>query len=50
MNLRNLLYRVASLLGDINAIRRGRIGQRIVHKTATRSVNKMVNKVLRGLK
>jgi len=31
--MRNLLYRLASLLGDINAVRRGTVAQRVVRKT-----------------
>lgn len=45
---RRLLYRLASLLGDVNAIRTGHISQRIVHKTATRTVNRIINNLLRG--
>lgn len=31
--MRNLLYRLASLLGDLNAIKRGTVPQRVVRKT-----------------
>ncbi|MFA5387925.1 MAG: hypothetical protein WC322_06110 [Candidatus Paceibacterota bacterium] len=40
--LRSLLYRLASLLGDANAIAKGRIVQRVVRKQATKAA-------LRGL-
>lgn len=33
MIVRNFLYRLASLLGDINAVRRGTVAQRVVRKT-----------------
>lgn len=48
MNLRSLLYRAASLLGDVNAIKRGRVVQRVVHKTETRMVSKIVRRLMKG--
>ena len=48
MNLRAALYRAASLLGDVNAIKRGRIVQHVVHKTETRMVSKIVRRIVKG--
>ncbi len=34
MKIRSLLYWLARLLGDVNAVRKGRVGQRIVRRVA----------------
>ncbi len=47
MNLRSLLYLVARLLGDVNAVRRGRIGQRIVRRLAGRATGRALRRMLR---
>lgn len=43
--LRALLFRLSRLLGDVQAVRRGRIGARIQN----RMVGKMLGRVTRGL-
>lgn len=35
---RSLLYRLASLLGDVNAVAKGRIVQRVVRKQAVKTL------------
>lgn len=50
MNLnrfRSLLYRVASFLGDVNAVRKGKVVQRIVRKEATMKASKLINKIVK---
>ena len=47
MNLRSLLYLVARLLGDVNAVRRGRIGQRIARRLAGRATGRALRRMLR---
>ena len=47
MKFRSLLYLLARLLGDVNAIRRGRIGQRIVRRVAGRAAGRALRKTLR---
>lgn len=47
MNIRSLLYLVARLLGDVNAVRRGRIGQRIVRRLAGKATGRAMRKMLR---
>ncbi len=47
MNFRSLLYVVARLLGDVNAVRRGRIGQRIVRRVAGKAAGRALRKTLR---
>lgn len=45
--LRSWLYRLASLLGDINAARRGKLVERIVRKEATKAASRTINKIVR---
>ncbi len=42
MKFRSFLYTLAKLLGDVNAVRRGRIGRRIGRRVAGRVVGKQV--------
>lgn len=43
--MRSFLYRLASLLGDINAVRRGTVVQRVVRKAAWRAAGKFLNRL-----
>jgi len=36
--LRSLLYRLASLLGDVNAVAKGKIIQRVIRKQAVKTL------------
>ena len=45
--LRRLLYRTASLLGDVNAVLKGKIVQRIMRKFAFRKVFSFLNKLMK---
>ncbi len=47
MNIRSLLYWLARMLGDVNAVRRGRIGQRIVRRVAGKATGRALRKTLR---
>ena len=47
MKLRPLLYLLARLLGDANAVRRGRIGQRIVRRVAGKATGRAMRRMLR---
>lgn len=38
MSFRSFLYRLASLLGDVNAVKRRRIGKRLVNKAIGRGI------------
>lgn len=46
---RNLLYRLASFLGDVNAVKKGKVGQRIVRKQVYKTGAKSVDKLLRDI-
>ena len=47
MKIRSLLYWLARLLGDVNAVRRGRVGQRIVRRVAGKAAGRAMRKTLR---
>lgn len=47
MRIRSLLYWLARLLGDYNAVRRGRIGQRLVRRVAGKAAGRALRKTLR---
>ncbi len=44
---RSLLYLVARLLGDLNAVRRGRIGQRIARRLAGKLSGRLLGRFFR---
>lgn len=43
--IRNILYTVAKILGDINAVQKGKIGQRILRRLAGKLAGRMMNKL-----
>ncbi|MFC4712936.1 hypothetical protein [Planococcus dechangensis] len=45
--VRSILYTIARVLGDIQAVRTGRIGQRILRRGAGRITNKGLNKLFK---
>lgn len=45
--MRNLLYALARLLGDINAIRRGTVGKRIARRVVGRIAGKGIGRLFR---
>lgn len=44
---RGLLYALARLLGDVQAVRRGRIGRRVVRRTAGRLTGRGLGRLFR---
>lgn len=44
---RSFLYWLARLLGDVNAVRRGRIGQRIARRLAGRATGRLLGRLFR---
>ncbi|MEG8945781.1 hypothetical protein [Rosettibacter firmus] len=46
-SLRNILYTLARLLGDVNAIKKGKIGERILRRSAGRITGKFLQKIFR---
>ncbi|MCC5841499.1 MAG: hypothetical protein JJT96_15400 [Opitutales bacterium] len=47
MNLRSLLYALARLLGDVNAVKRGRVGRRIGRRVVGRAAGKGMGRLFR---
>lgn len=48
-NIRKILYGSAKILGDFNAVQKGKIAQRIVRRTAGRTTGKLLQKIFRSL-
>lgn len=44
---RNILYKIARILGDLNAINKGRIGKRLERRAAGRYAGKSLGKIFR---
>ena len=44
--LRGWLYWLARLLGDVNAVKRGRTGQRIARRAAGRLAGRLLRRIL----
>ncbi len=47
MNNRSALYKIARLLGDISAIRRGKFAQRLIRKAILRKTGAFVNRTIK---
>jgi len=45
--MRSLLYFLARLLGDISAVRKGRVGRRIGRRVAGRVTGRLLGKLFR---
>jgi len=43
--MRTLLYFIAKLLGDFNAIRKGRVGQRVKRRVSGKIAAKILRKI-----
>lgn len=46
-SLRSLLYALARILGDVNAIKKGRVGKRIVRRVTGKVTGRALGKILR---
>lgn len=44
---RSLFYRIARVLGDVQAVRRGRVGKRVSRRLVGRSTGRALRKLLR---
>ena len=47
MSIRSLLYAIARLMGDVNAVQKGRVGKRIGRRVAGRAVGKGMGRLFR---
>lgn len=47
MSFRGLLYWLARLLGDVNAVKKGRVGRRIGRRAAGRGTGRLFRKIFK---
>lgn len=47
MNTRGLLYAIARLMGDVNAVKRGTVGKRAARRVVGRQTGKALGKLFR---
>jgi hypothetical protein len=45
--MRSLLYLLARTMGDVNAVRRGTVGKRIVRRAAGRATSRILRRLLK---
>ena len=45
---RNFLYLLARILGDVNAVRRGKIGKRIARRVVGKATGRVMRKVIKN--
>jgi len=42
--MRSLLYKLARFLGDVNAVKRGKVGRRVARRAAGRASGKLLRR------
>jgi len=47
MGLRNALYKVARIMGDVNAVKRGKVGKRVARHAAGKATGRTLRKLLK---
>ncbi|MBM7631081.1 hypothetical protein [Geomicrobium sediminis] len=47
---RNKLYKAARILGDVNAVKKGRVGRRVARRAAGRVTGRGLGKLFKGWK
>lgn len=45
--MRSFLYKLARLLGDVNAVKKGRVGKRVARRAAGRMTGKGMRKLFK---
>ncbi len=45
--MRSMLYKIARIMGDVNAVKRGRVGQRVARRYAGRVTGRGLGRLLR---
>ncbi len=45
--MRSFLYKLARFLGDVNAVKKGRVGRRVKRRAAGRSTGKLLRKLFK---
>ncbi len=47
MAFRSFLYKLARLLGDVNAVKKGQVGRRVARRTTGRGLGRLLGKLFR---
>lgn len=47
MSFRGFLYWLARLLGDVNAVKRGRVGRRVARRATGRATGRLLRKIFK---
>ena len=47
MSLRSLLYQIAKLMGDVNAVKKGKVGRRLGRRAAGKVAGKSMGKLFK---
>ena len=47
MGLRGLLYTIARLMGDVNAVKKGKVGRRVGRRVAGKATGKAMGKLFK---
>ena len=47
MGLRNSLYKAARIMGDVNAVKKGKVGKRIARRAAGKETGKALGKLFK---
>ncbi len=47
MSFRGFLYKLARLLGDVNAVKKGKVGRRVGRRTAGRGMGRLLGKLFK---
>jgi len=47
MGLRSALYTIAKLMGDVNAVKKGKVGKRVARRAAGKATGKTLRKLIK---
>ena len=47
MGLRNALYTIARIMGDVNAVKKGKVGKRVARRAVGKGTGKALGKLFR---
>jgi len=47
MGLRSALYTIARLMGDVNAVKKGKVGKRVARRAAGKATGRSLRKLLK---
>jgi len=47
MGLRSSLYKVAKIMGDVNAVQKGKVGKRVARRAAGKATGRTLRKLIK---